>query len=97
MQRIHLNLSARIVWADEHATLGDLAVAAPHAPAIHHHCAGPIENNTLGEGVVVLQEKQDALVEKLLPQREAKVLLCAAEQNRALLDERRLVRVAATG
>ena len=44
----------------------------------------------------MLQQQHHALVKELLAKREAKLHLGPAEENRALLDERRLVHVAAT-
>ena len=56
-----------------------------------------VEDDALGEALVMLEEEEDTLVEELLAQREAVLLLRAAKQDRALLDERRLVHEASGG
>mmetsp|Transcript_5519 Transcript_5519/g.22897 ORF Transcript_5519/g.22897 Transcript_5519/m.22897 type:complete len:402 (-) Transcript_5519:121-1326(-) len=75
----------------EDAALADVA-AEPDLPAVQSPARGSVDDEALGELVVVLHEDDDALVEVLLPQREAERLLEPAEQDRALLEEGRLVR-----
>ena len=68
----------------------------PWPPPLDLERARPVEYDALGEALVVLQQQHHALVKELLAKREAKLHLGPAEENRALLDERRLVHVAAT-
>mmetsp|Transcript_13227 Transcript_13227/g.48178 ORF Transcript_13227/g.48178 Transcript_13227/m.48178 type:complete len:233 (-) Transcript_13227:35-733(-) len=76
--------------AAEEAALADVA-AEPHAPPLQLEGGGAVEDDALGELGVVLEQQQHALVEVLLPQREAELLPRAPQQHRALLDQRRLV------
>ena len=68
---------------------------APQAPAVLLDRRGTIEDDALGERLIVLKKEHDRLVEELLTEREAEDLLRAAHEDRALLDEGRLVSVAA--
>ena len=80
----------------EEAALRDVA-AKPEPPAVEHQRRWAVEDDALGEAFVVLQQQDHALVEVLLPQSEAKLLLSAAQDDRALLDERRRIHEAALG
>ena len=90
MEADNLALADRLLCAAEHRTLSDVA-AEPDAPAVDRVVARLVEDDALGEAFIVLQQEHDGFVEVLLPQREAKLLLGAAEDDGALLDERRLV------
>ena len=95
VQAVDLQLPHGPLLADEDAAVGDLAVPAPEAPAILRERTRAVEDDALGEGLVMLQQQQHALMKELLAEREAKFHLGAAEQHRALLDEWRLVDEAA--
>ena len=77
----------------ETRTLRDVA-AEPNAPTVDLVRARPVEDDALREPFVVLQQEHHALVKVLLPKCKPKFLLGAAEDDAALLDERRLVDVA---
>ena len=90
MEADNLALADRLLCAAEHRTLSDVA-AEPDAPAVDLVVARLVEDDALGEAFIVLQQEHDGFVEVLLPRGEAKLLLGAAEDDGALLDERRLV------
>ena len=77
------------ILAAEHAALPHVA-AKPHAPAVNLVCRRPVEDDAAREPVVMLQQEHHRLVKVLLPQSKAKLLPRAAENDRTLLDERRL-------
>ena len=60
-------------------------------PAVDLERRGSIQDDALGEVLVVLEKQEHALVKELLPEREAVLLLRAAKQDRTLLDERGLI------
>ena len=91
VQAVDLELAHGGVGADEHPAVAHLAMPAPDAPAVDLERRGSIQDDALGEVLVVLEKQEHALVKELLPEREAVLLLRAAEQDRTLLDERGLV------
>ena len=81
-----LALALGLGLAAEHRTLGHVT-PKPHAPAVELVGARSVQDNALCETVVVLKEEHNRLVEVLLPQSEAKLLLRSAQDDAALLDQ----------
>jgi hypothetical protein len=97
VQAVNLEVALDGVGAGEEPAVAHLPMPAPDPPAVQLQRRRPVEDDALCKALVVLKQEEDALVKKLLPQREAVLLLRAAEQDRALLDQRRLVHEASGG
>ena len=71
-------------------TLGNVA-AEPNAEAVELIGARAVDDDALGEALVVLQQQHDALLKVLLPERKTELLFCPPKDDTALLENRALV------